>query len=273
VLEQLAKKCDILVLLGNLSRTDIDAITGDNPEIDAVICARRAQQAPSQRPPERRAVVFYGGIDLYKNVGVMHIDLDEAGHPASGDIDAELLTASKYADDAKLKVEIAKIKADVNSQMRDAILSKRTEERQTTNTQETTDSQTRLEPAAPVEFAGAASCRNCHQEIYDKWAKGPHALAFESLRKEEAENDYDCLPCHTTGYGSSSGFITIERTPDFVGVQCESCHGMGSGHVGTPDVRPSGNPKNVCISCHNDRRSPDFDQKTYMEGIKHWRDD
>lgn len=270
---KLKDECDLVLVLGDLSRTDIDMITENHPDLDAVISSRRSQQPPSERPPERRTVVFYSGIDLYKNLGVLNLELDDGGQLAGGDIDAELLSSSTYPDDADLKVEVAKIKSDLAAVLRKNVLSRRDPKDRTAQKAQPRQQVPTTPPPAPTKFIGAKQCGNCHVKIYEQWSKGPHARAFESLRINDADGDYDCLPCHTTGYGSSSGFITIERSPDLAGVQCESCHGLGSGHAQAPDVGPIGDARRVCISCHSDRRSPDFDQKTYAERIRHWKED
>ncbi len=85
-------------------------------------------------------------------------------------------------------------------------------------------------------------CKWCHYVQVRSWLAGSKAKAFESLKagvKSEAKiragldpnrdytHDPTCLPCHTTGYKKKGGFISIEKTPDLAGVQCEECHGPG----------------------------------------------
>lgn len=93
-----------------------------------------------------------------------------------------------------------------------------------------------------LDFAGVKSCGKCHRKVYKSWKKSKMALAFEILKpgqrveiKKKAgldpQKDYTkdtvCLPCHTTGYGETGGFDSLEKTPKMVGVSCEACHGPG----------------------------------------------
>jgi len=98
-----------------------------------------------------------------------------------------------------------------------------------------------------AEYIGAKKCKMCHIKQYKSWAKTAMADSFENLKpgvKAEAkkkagldpEKDYTanakCLKCHTTGYGQPGGFVSIADTPKLAGVQCEGCHGPGSGYKG-----------------------------------------
>jgi len=61
----------------------------------------------------------------------------------------------------------------------------------------------------------------------DKW------VAYESGTVQQ----YDCGPCHTTGYefgGHQNGMEGIAGTWALNGVQCERCHGPGGRHVNAP---------------------------------------
>jgi len=73
---------------------------------------------------------------------------------------------------------------------------------------------------AQSEFIGASKCKMCHKVEYASWEGMAHANAFEQLEPEDQTNA-ECLKCHATG-----------GTADLPGVQCESCHGAGSGYKG-----------------------------------------
>lgn len=72
--------------------------------------------------------------------------------------------------------------------------------------------------AGDNEFIGAKKCKLCHKDQYASWEETPHAKAFERLKPEEQGKE-ECLGCHATG-----------KSADMPGVQCESCHGAGSGY-------------------------------------------
>lgn len=86
-------------------------------------------------------------------------------------------------------------------------------------------------------YIGVEFCRSCHARE-DKnagpklktcfsWVGSAHANAWEKL-PEEDRNNPDCLRCHTTGYGLPRRAGISEK--DLRGVQCEACHGPGSGY-------------------------------------------
>jgi hypothetical protein len=72
--------------------------------------------------------------------------------------------------------------------------------------------------AGDAEFIGAGKCKMCHKEQYASWAETGHAKAFDRLKPEE-QGKAECLKCHATG-----------ESAELPGVQCESCHGAGSGY-------------------------------------------
>lgn len=95
--------------------------------------------------------------------------------------------------------------------------------------------------ANAADYIGAKKCKACHMKQYKSWSKTLMATSFENLKagvkveeKKKAgleDKDYTtdpkCLKCHTTGYGKG-GFVSLEKTPDLINVQCEGCHGPGS---------------------------------------------
>lgn len=101
---------------------------------------------------------------------------------------------------------------------------------------------------APVQsqYVGASRCRVCHLPQAKSWEATKMAKAFELLKPGAAAeakkahkldpakdytNDATCLACHTTGYGQPGGFVSLEKTPNLVGIQCEACHGAGQEYL------------------------------------------
>jgi hypothetical protein len=122
-------------------------------------------------------------------------------------------------------------------------------------------------------YVGQQRCLGCHSAICDSWKKTKHAQAFDDLatRDPNARMDPDCLSCHTTGYGSRGGYTSDTETPFLRGVQCESCHGPGQGHLRAPNEKGYGSSVNeaTCRKCHDDANSPKFDYAEYREQILH----
>ena len=68
--------------------------------------------------------------------------------------------------------------------------------------------------AAPgATFVGAANCKDCHPNTFDKWCKTKHKKAFDSLVHDPKPNtafDAECITCHTTGFEYNSGMEVCE---------------------------------------------------------------
>ena len=144
-----------------------------------------------------------------------------------------------------------------------------------------------LAPLAAAEgeehaFVGSKNCKKCHLKEWKSWAETKMAKSFDVLKPgERAEQktaagldpevdyttDATCLPCHTVGYGTESGFKDIESTPELAGVGCEMCHGAGGTYTQDEymslknkeykkaDVVAVGLVEKVseeqCVTCHN----------------------
>ena len=137
--------------------------------------------------------------------------------------------------------------------------------------------------AADHEYIGSKKCRTCHLAEYNSWRKTLMAKAFDLLKpgeRPEAKtaagldpdadytSDAGCLSCHTTGYGTPTGFTDPKKTADLAGITCEACHGPGAGYavdslmslknkshsfesvIAAGLVYPV--PETTCRTCHND---------------------
>jgi len=158
-----------------------------------------------------------------------------------------------------------------------------------------------------ADYIGSKKCKICHNKAekgsqFDKWSAGPHAKAYETLLtdaskaiakkqglKTAPENSPECLVCHVTGWGHSSGYqLTVDTADaravktndDLKAVGCESCHGPGSLYkskskmteitAGTLDGATLGliepNEAN-CVTCHNEK-SPTYKPFKYADRVK-----
>jgi len=141
-------------------------------------------------------------------------------------------------------------------------------------------------------FAGTYagnSCEPCHSAVRDEWTQTRHAIANDEGLDGIKSDHYAayCLPCHTTGYDASAdnggfddwGFVfpDSQQLADwghdgghlFVGaadslradfpdamarsnIQCESCHGPKTSHVGV-EINPMEASLDVavCAKCHD----------------------
>jgi hypothetical protein len=151
-------------------------------------------------------------------------------------------------------------------------------------------------------YVGADSCKKCHFAQHKSWKDGKLAKAFEDLKPGNAveakkaagldpDKDYcqdpACLACHTTGYGTPTGYpappaegaewTEEEKTRAALneGVTCEACHGPGSLYgpykkdhkeFKHAEIRALGALVPVtaehCTDCHDKSKSPtvkDFD--------------
>jgi hypothetical protein len=109
-------------------------------------------------------------------------------------------------------------------------------------------------PAKP-EYVGADNCKKCHLKHHKSWKATAMAKTFEALKPDQAvekkkaasldpakdfTKDPKCLACHTTGYGTPTGYpappaegkawteAEQQRATRLAGVTCEACHGPGS---------------------------------------------
>ncbi len=135
-------------------------------------------------------------------------------------------------------------------------------------------SQPPAEPAGPAvtppagqTYTGVKSCTSCHFKQAQTWKKTKHATEAFAKLPAKYKTDASCLICHSTGFGTATGFKDEASTPNLAGTTCEACHGPCSKHVEaakpfiskkpTPeeDKMLCGTvykvmPQNVCVRCH-----------------------
>jgi hypothetical protein len=139
-----------------------------------------------------------------------------------------------------------------------------------------------LLPAFPVSaqggksYVGAETCKGCHDKEYisftahSKMSSSFHSVARmkKGLTGEEIEK---CYECHTTGYGKPGGFRSEAETPGFKNLGCEACHGPGSSHASSGNLKEIKKHLEIkdCEMCHAKDRVAAFNYKPLLFGGAH----
>jgi cytochrome c peroxidase len=152
-------------------------------------------------------------------------------------------------------------------------------------------------PETQYKYVGSARCMTCHTKEglggqFEAWIESKHSRSYLVLGtgcpkviEEEAKSmvevghgkaitreamrlgeNIDCLKCHATAADVDTSFW--EPTFHFEdGVQCETCHGPGSGHVAKMMKKKGQSPPNNvllipkmptkedCMVCHKEKPS------------------
>ncbi len=135
---------------------------------------------------------------------------------------------------------------------------------------------------APNKYVGVKACAPCHKSASSGnqagiWEKSKHAEAYKTLLtpkaneiakakglKTAAAESPECLECHTI----TADAKLVDKTFDVKnGVQCEVCHGPGSGYKSMGVMKDKAKAiaaglvvydddaaiQKRCLTCHNDK--------------------
>ena len=126
-------------------------------------------------------------------------------------------------------------------------------------------------------YIGLKKCAMCHKskskgDQHGQWLSTKHAQSYNTLVDAGEGDNPKCLKCHVTAFGVDESLLGSGYKKED-GVQCESCHGAGSGYkpfsvmksreksIEAGLVLPT---EELCVSCHN-QESPDFKGFDYDE--------
>ncbi len=104
-------------------------------------------------------------------------------------------------------------------------------------------------------YVGAETCKTCHEDIYNSWAKTPHWKT--TLNKLGGPSKQGCEGCHGPGKAHVDGGGDVTKIFTFKNVsaktisdRCLSCHAGGTEHMNAINSVHTRN--NVsCIDCHS----------------------
>lgn len=273
-----AEECDLLVLLAQTTWEEAQELAAQYPQFDYIATATPGEprldlQSVEDSPTE---IVDLGEKGMF--LGVVGLFDDEETPVRYQRVPLD----SRFADSPEMKEIFASYQHELESLGFDglgllpAIIHPRSEFGLTHG-----------------QFAGSASCRECHPTAYGIWSGTKHAHATESLEKANPPRTHDpeCLSCHVTGWSPQeyqpfrTGFENLASTPTLVGNGCENCHGPAQAHVDAeqPGVRAEDRDAlrellrltaaeakaGLCQTCHDHDNSPEFDFETYWPKVKH----
>lgn len=263
VLPGLKAQCDFILVLAFVPPDMLRDIAAKFPEIGAVLGGDVPQSSSSADIVNRAAV--FSVTDKGKVIGRL------AFRQAKSDNSLTIASAQalKTADTIAPAPEMAALIRQYKNALRERNIELATEEGLDPINAQTTTADT---------YAGQAKCQPCHASAYHVALHAAHTHAYHTLLARGSEYDPECLRCHTVGYGARDGFINLQSTPHFVGVQCESCHGRGAEHIKAILAGKHGQSAvnmfravtpNSCVRCHDAENSANFVYSTFWPKIKH----
>jgi len=118
-------------------------------------------------------------------------------------------------------------------------------------------------------YAPASFCAECHLSQTAAWRKQAHTRSMQTLQREGRLLP-ECLACHSEYFRMTNQFALLPTGED--GVQCATCHGDGLLHSVSSRKQQVFRkvPEDLCRTCHNQERDPDFDYAKARERIRHW---
>ena len=253
---KLAGKAQLLIVLAHLGIEDAEAFAAKVPEADIVIQGHSQEKLGEPRIVGNTLIVK----GFYKARQIGRLDLWFCAGEGTK-------TGAKKFTNFKYQVIELDRSVDPDQKVEKIIGGYRRELRKKDFIPDVPD------PEGGGTFAGPDGCRQCHPAQHENWAGTKHAKAFDSLTKTGDQYDPECLPCHVTGYGFASGYKNDrKRLRD---VTCEDCHGRGAGHVAarksgdaakvSADTMKRAVPEEICLPCHNEDNSPNFQYGPYLE--------
>ena len=254
LIPELTENADVIVCLFNGTEIEASKIQDDFPMLDVVVISNdETAPLPALVHPDRHIV---NTSTKGKSICSVKIYFDINGHPIVEDSQQHLL--NEDIPDSQRMVELLALYQQMIAD------------------ENLTESVSREHQETASQFVGSATCKTCHIEEWTSWKATKHSHAYHTLEVAGHETDPDCLTCHTVGFGFSSGFLSVEETPNHLDVGCENCHGAGSKHVA--EQREDSNSthmdygtvtESTCLTCHTTENSPKFDFNTYFPKIVH----
>ncbi len=255
-----AKGASVIVLLSSLGKVETEDLVTAVDGVDLAI-AGRSVPLMQQGRTIKSTLVCYGG-EQGQYAGRSLLTLDAAGRVTQATNETVML-GPEVGDQPKM---LARVKAfEDRSADRRRKLDKERAAQAGVGALPGADS---TGTVAADHFLGSEFCQRCHKAEYEQWKTTAHARAWPTLLDAHAQSKAECVSCHVTGYRQAGGFRAEADAPRLGGVQCESCHGMGTSHDAYAAIK-SRVAESTCRTCHTAKVSPDFALARYRPYIDH----
>jgi hypothetical protein len=260
LLPELKRKADFVVLIAFTDEATLSRLAQDFYELDIILGGKVSQPAQALEKQNRSLVLYTGNEG--RALGILRTRLDARGKLTGVDHEIRLLE-DRIPEDDSIRVLAERYRNEVRS----AKLS----------VDDPANLQENMVPGVKTvaAYVGTPACVGCHTGAAKVWQDSGHASAMETLISRKADADPNCIPCHTVGFGSPSGYRREMAGHRLADVGCESCHGPGSLHVEqrqnhqsvTFKFRPLG--AGDCQQCHHGEFSRPFDWGHFWPQIQH----
>lgn len=262
LVDKMAKKNDLLILLSNLPPADNQRIAETMPGIHLIIQSGATANTISPQPINN--TILASTAPQGKQVGIMEINWQPGGQWGSnlnkGDDQQAVPSTYRHRflamekelpDHPEIASLVGELEAAVN------LLGKRQAK------------------AAIVRsnspYLGFWGCAPCHASQMASWQQTRHAKAYVTLEKGKAQFNQDCLPCHVTGIATSQAAEALALPDDRRGVGCETCHGPGRLHSVSPKSNPMARKPGaeICQTCHSAPHDQNFQYDQRIKKVDH----
>lgn len=259
--EELGSRADLIVLLADVGYQGAAELARQVKGVDLIIASRDGQYIHA--PGKVNGVIIAQSGNQGRHLGQLKIFLD--AHKKIAKYEGNLIILDdKVADDSAMRQFIDRRQQEAEKLFGPAAAAPSAP----TSARPSPQPPGSLKPQTPggtatlitgeLSYVTSGGCFRCHQEMVIKWQKTLHAKAFGALKVKSQWENPQCLRCHTTGFGHPSGFISREKTPHYMNVQCEACHGPGSHHAQNPQKGYGLVTEATCKRCHDKEQDPGF---------------
>ena len=193
---KLRKNVDLLIFLSHLDRKTEKSLFMNNKSIDILISGHNNILTADIFDDKKR--IFAGAGKNSEYIGQIVLSWEDSKLKGIGKISITNFFHKMVIDSVGILNETQELLDDYNNSIAIKILKK-------------------ISIKNKYQFYEDKFCTKCHEV-----KETIHSNAFETIKDRKNKNE--CYYCHTTGYGSDSGFIPNSGRDEYKNINCSMCH-------------------------------------------------